>query len=229
MDNIFHYQGTPFSLEINIVEHGGSAWNTNNVHILRDGKEIGGYHRGYPSFTKETFHPFEINNEWYALYSAKYTCTRVAKLSETFEDWCGEDPAEWGFCPTEFYVPRFNSFKSSFKDGREFTYEVFDNEHNSIEEFLNEAKTEEEYTGTHYMKYGFLCGCVWGDDSSWKLKYIDLSKIPDKQLIIEEKFGYWELPNLPLKQCVRIMEPDHPWIVLTGTKAFNLKTGETEY
>lgn len=43
---------------------------------------------------------------------------------------------------------------------------------------------------------GFVAGCVWGDDSSWKIQYIDLSQA--EQGIIkrdESKLGYVELPN----------------------------------
>ncbi len=41
--------------------------------------------------------------------------------------------------------------------------------------------------------FGFMCGCVWGDDSSWKIRYVDLSKLPESNISIDSRFGYIEL------------------------------------
>jgi hypothetical protein len=36
-------------------------------------------------------------------------------------------------------------------------------------------------------------GCIWGDDSSWKVQYLDLSRIQDGLINRDERFGYIEL------------------------------------
>jgi len=41
--------------------------------------------------------------------------------------------------------------------------------------------------------FGFVCGCIWGDDSSWKIQYLDLSRIEDGILNRDDRFGYIEL------------------------------------
>ena len=52
-------------------------------------------------------------------------------------------------------------------------------------------------------KFGFVSGCVWGDDSSWKIQYLDLSKINEGKFTNDSRFGYLQLPdNLSLEQAV---------------------------
>lgn len=53
-------------------------------------------------------------------------------------------------------------------------------------------------------KIGFIAGCVWGDDSYWKLRVVDLSDIKNGNLKIDERFGYHILPDLPLKDCINL-------------------------
>lgn len=43
--------------------------------------------------------------------------------------------------------------------------------------------------------FGFVAGCVWGDDSSWKIQYLDLSKITEGKLTRDDRFGYIEMPR----------------------------------
>ena len=57
-------------------------------------------------------------------------------------------------------------------------------------------------------KFGFVCGCVWGDDNgAWKLKVIDLEKVEEGILKIEDKFGYFEI-NTPLKDNINMWSFD---------------------
>src|SRR5262245_35801876 len=42
-------------------------------------------------------------------------------------------------------------------------------------------------------KFGFVWGCVWGDDGSWKVQYLDLTGIRDGVVRRDERFGYVEL------------------------------------
>lgn len=225
--NFKSYTGTPFSVETTTIDNGDSAWESTKVSIFRDSNLIGEYIRNYRSFGILTFCPFEHNGQWYALYSAHYTSTRVMRLhDDKIEDWCGEEPSSTGFCPTEIYVPQYKCEKESFtSESGTSDVEIYlvDSEFDDELEF---NKIQEK---SYYTNFGFLCGCVWGDDSSWKIRFIDLSQISAKILTITEKFGYCEMPrNLTLKKCIDMngWEPDQDWIKLTRSENFNLKTNE---
>src|ERR1035437_9608037 len=102
------FSGTPFIIECTSIENKPGTWNSTKVSIVRDGILIGEYLRNYSRNTKETFFPFLLGGDWYALYSADYTTTRVMKLYEDrIEDWCGEDSSSFGFCPVEMYIPKY--------------------------------------------------------------------------------------------------------------------------
>lgn len=45
-----------------------------------------------------------------------------------------------------------------------------------------------------YVECGFVAGCVWGDDSSWKIQYLDLSHVASGVVNRDERFGYIQLP-----------------------------------
>jgi hypothetical protein len=221
------YPHTPFAVHIDQVENDPGTWNSNKVSIYRDGNLIGEYLRNYNNYGANTFYPFEINHEWYALYSANYTATRVMKLHhDHIEDWCGEDPNSLGFCPVEFYVPRYVETKHKLMD-LEYTEYTIDCD--STPEEFELALHENGFIGVNSCNFGFMCGCVWGDDTSWKLRHIDLSLIPGKILTVTDKFGYWELPDsLELKECINMSgwEPDHEWVRLYRAESINLKTNE---
>lgn len=42
-------------------------------------------------------------------------------------------------------------------------------------------------------QFGFVWGCVWGDDSSWKVQALDLSRVTDGVFVRDARFGYVEL------------------------------------
>jgi hypothetical protein len=225
------YDHTPFSINISTVQNAPGTWNSLEVTVYRNGTEIGRYLRNYSNYGATTFYPFMAGGEWYALYSASYTATRAMKLHEDrIEDWCGELPSSTGFCPVEFYVPRYIHSKHSANiQGKTDTYDIFyvDCDLESVE-FAAELESE-DLVSLNYCDFGFLSGCIWGDDSSWKIRYIDLAEIPNKNLGITEKFGYWELPDsLTLKESISMAgwEPGHDWICLIRQEHINLKTNE---
>ena len=56
---------------------------------------------------------------------------------------------------------------------------------------------------TYPPDFGFIAGCAWGDDSSWKIQYLHLTQIEKGIINPDERFGYIELPeNLSLKTCI---------------------------
>ena len=216
------YPGTPFSIVVEKIDNGKGYWRYNLVSIKRNGILVGSYIRNYSSFSEATFHPFKIGDDWYALYSKEYTATRVAKLTNGFEDWCGETNDAFGFCPTEYFVPVKHEYSYVFpmKDRPALTgtsSQWLDCDYEKVQEFWDDVQKEK---GTvTWSNWALMSGCVWGDDTSWKLRYIDLSEIPNKVLKITERFGYWELPQ-EIRKCVRIYSDNG--IKLTGDFDMNL-------
>ena len=50
-----------------------------------------------------------------------------------------------------------------------------------------------------------MAGCYWGDDSSWKIQHIDVSRIDEGIIVRSDRFGYIELPSeLSLKKAVSV-------------------------
>jgi len=167
------------------VETKPGCWNTMIVEIYNDDKKIGEYKRDYSTLYK-TFCPFQRKDEWYALYSPHYEETRVMRIFENKIKDIGSEKSS--FCPIEYYVP---SYKDLCEDDS-------DTEWN---------KSLKEVVGT----FGFVSGCFWGDDSTWKIRYVDLSDLKNPK--VEEKFGYIHQPNnLSLKECVSfdLFNPKHP-------------------
>jgi hypothetical protein len=210
------YPKTPFSLEVYRVDNGPGYWAGRRIVVLRDGQPIGEYNRNYDSFAKKTFCPFLHKGTWYALYSKDYTATRVARLTDTFEDWCGEKASGIGFCPVEFYVPFYYTSEWEHLGKTEIIKHWFDNDYKDWDEFTEDAKD----SSLTWAEFGFLSGCYWGDDSSWKLRYIDFSELENKVLKISERFGYWELPDGSIRESVRIWGEN--WIRLKGNFSMRL-------
>jgi len=195
---------------IEVIDYGKNAWKGQKIGIFNNNDVwLGSYNRNYPNFGVETFAPFELNGNWYALYSEHYTATRVMSLPDC-KDIGGEDPESCGFCPVEYYIPRY--YKNSD------LYNVFWN---------NEPGNEDSVI--HYLPYAFIAGCVWGDDTSWKVEMIDLRQA-DKGIVKRtQPFGYSSLgTNHTLKDSIYI----HDWedeeldVELVAARHYYIKDGE---
>jgi len=173
-----------YPIKVTPIENGKGCWGYNKVEIFKKEnnkeKKIGEYVRNYHSHIKETFEPFTQNGKDYALFSKNYTCTELMELPS-----CkiigGEKPGQSGFCPVELYVPSdLDLFKT--------------------EESYQEEKAD-WLTGSPDLKlfpvfeglFGFVAGCVWGDDSSWKLEFINLKDVANGIIDRTDKFGYFPL------------------------------------
>jgi hypothetical protein len=97
-------------------------------------------------------------------------------------------------------------------------HEAGDPKFNAVEESKRRRqlqKEEEDFyldlENNTVGQFGFIAGCVWGDDKSWKLEYLDLSKITEGIFKREQKFGYFELPSgKSLKECLDFNEFNAP-------------------
>jgi hypothetical protein len=177
------------------------------------GRVVFEYDRNYAM--RGTFEPFRQLRDgvWhdYALISSKYTRFEVVDLARgeivavepyptvsqekhdqiiaynpessfLTEHPVGSEMPGWGFCPIDFRVfdwrERFTDDAPTKTYGKE-----------GDEKPLYSDEKLYSLTG----QWAIYSGCVWGDDSSWKLRYIDLSRISEGVVTSEDRFGYFPL------------------------------------
>jgi len=158
------------------------TWDSTSVRVFRRGSNAGElapvceFERNYSLL--HTFEPFRKSGRDFALISRDYTKTAVLDLTsgQIVAEETESTPGA-GFCPVGFYVPDW-----------------WDLHDGSI------IPGSPSWNGDHEWPtepFGFVWGCYWGDDSSWKVQYLDLSGIADGVIKREERFGYLELatPN----------------------------------
>jgi len=217
----------PFSVRTSKRENRPGAWNSTVVEIFMDGVRIGGYVRNYPGHAEATFEPFMLEGRWYALYSPDYTTTRVMSLPEC-ADIGGEERDACGFCPVELYVPAYRLFGFDMRHDHRAGQRVEPHveRHHTVLwpwEASDIAEAEAriareaaegpgappspsfnyDLTDWRWCPFGFVAGCVWGDDSSWKIEMLDLSRAAEGVLSRKARFGYVEMPTaMRLREAV---------------------------
>lgn len=168
---------------------------------------VGSYERNYRMMG--TFEPFRQGDRNFALIAPHYTATSVMDLA-TGEIIASEEPQGNGFCPVGFYVPDW--------------WDV--NDGSMLPGSLYWDEGDEWPTGD----FGFVWGCHWGDDSSWKVQYLDLSKITEGIITREERFGYVQLAthhDLEPKNFIRLFkEGTHETVSFDVEETFLLDDGK---
>jgi hypothetical protein len=226
------------------------AWNTLEVGVFKnDGKgeeQVGSYSRNYSSLYSTFFH-FRKDEKDFALYSPDYTVTRILELPSC-KDIGGEEPSSNGFCPVEYFVPSYLERESHNLNDSVHRYRV--NEP-SPEHLLSEPvkwypldektgkrnvveKPSYPITPILFHPYGFVAGCIWGDDSSWKIQFLGLTQADKGIIKRDERFGYIELAReLSLKKAVRMFTPDYRAggseqrrVTFSIDQRFDLETGK---
>ena len=147
-------------------------WTQVHVDVLDGETVIAGYDRNYSML--HTFEPFRQGDRDFALISAHYTATSVLDL-RTGLVIAAEEPAGGGFCPVGFYVPDWWDLHDGKKLPGSMYWHPDDDQWPAAGDF------------------GFVWGCVWGDDSSWKVQYLDLSTVQDGVIRRDDRFGYLKL------------------------------------
>lgn len=217
---------TPFRVREEEIPRSG-LWPAMRITILdADGRELGSYDRDYHGFGTTTFCPFYLHDRWWALYSPLYTATRIMTLPEC-EDWCGETAQGSDFCPAEYYVPRYRTARMR-EEGRK------------VDAFLGEgspgwaAPDLLDYFDVgepQYCPFALVSGCIWGDESSWRIEFIDLAGLPEREVRREARFGTLHLlDELSLREAVDMerWRPDRPIVGIVNKRWQNLATGESQ-
>lgn len=197
-----------YSVHTNPVEcsNGGRLLDVEILDMAQ--RVIGTYQRNHGGFY-QTFEPFRQGNRMFALIAPDYTATSVMDL-QTGKIIASETPDSNGFCPAGFYVPDW--------------WDVHDD---SILPGSHGWKDQyEQPTG----RFGFVWGCIWGDDSCWKVQYLDLSSIESGKLKREDRFGYLELDNDPEAHTKTLISLDMsgkiPNVEFRTRSTFELNTGK---
>jgi hypothetical protein len=179
---------------------------------------IGEYIRHYSSFYNTFFH-FKSNGLDLALYSPQYSATRILALPECV-DLGGEEPSGSGFCPVEFFVPTYVEIVSidNYSDAPRRSRRNNPNDEELLPQYStweyrdsatgSKMKAESNsfpVTPRLYYPFGFVAGCIWGDESTWKVQYLDLSRAAEGIVHRDDRFGYIELPSgMSLAQAVEM-------------------------
>jgi hypothetical protein len=150
-------------------------WQTAHVDVLDGETLVTSYDRNYAML--QTFEPFRQGARFFALVAPDYTATSVLDL-QTGQIIASEEPSPGGFCPVGFYVPDW----WDVHDGTSLPGSML-------------WKTDNEWPSVG--DFGFVWGCLWGDDSSWKVQYLDLSEVHQGRIRREERFGYLRLATRP--------------------------------
>jgi len=152
-------------------------WPSTIVEVFRrasssgEAEKVCEYERNYSML--QTFEPFRQGIRDFALISLDYTTTAVLDLGSGKVIAEEIDPNGAGFCPVGFYVPDW--------------WDVNDG---SIIPGSERWNADDEWPKG---EFGFVWGCQWGDDSSWKVQYLDLSQVQQGIIRRDERFGYLEL------------------------------------
>lgn len=184
------------------------TWDSTVVEVFRRTSASAGlekiceYERYYSLL--RTFEPFRQGIKEFALISRDYTKTAVLDLGSgsVIAEEVDEPgaPPGGGFCPVGFYVPDW--------------WDVND----------GSVIPGSEYWDADYEwpngDFGFVWGCHWGDDSSWKVQYLDLTRVQQGVIRREERFGYVELATFSFESpCFRpevaIQKSTPPFIQLS--------------
>jgi hypothetical protein len=180
------------------------------------------------------------------LYSREYTATRIMALPSC-QDIGGEEPDSWGFCPVDFYVPSYIDRETVNWDDTVHRHRVNEppqelQRAGSVTMYPGDPKTGQRIAVEKptypigplaYYPFGFVAGCIWGDDGSWKIQYLDLSGVEKGVLRRDARFGYLEMPkDLTLRQAIDMddyrydLTDEEDRIAITALRRFHLPSGK---
>lgn len=193
--------------------HRKGYWGHSEISIFSADRlfkrRLGGYTRNYPAHGLLTWYPFSHGSKDYALYSRDYTSTRLMELPSC-RDIGGEEPSSGGFCPVEYYIPQIHDYEKVPHPNKEgsFTYHAVKKP----------------------AQLAFVAGCMWGDDSSWKIQCFDISRVESGIITRDERFGYVPMPkDITLAQSVFVQRDEDTGAVLATfavLQTYDLDTGK---
>jgi len=215
----------PDAFSVKAERIGGRGWGSTRITVSREGREALSYDRSYPSYGEATFAPFRTpDGTWLALASRNYTCTELVRVEDG--EWIGgEKPDGLGFCPVELLVPRWRAYRYPSAPDLETQYVTECEDDRRLEKLRRMAELGKiEFGEEGWMPIGFVAGCIWGDDTSWKVEAFDLSRASDGILTRIAPWGYAPLPpnSAGLREALHYDEYWEPGETLCGLAQFSL-------
>lgn len=176
---------------------GPSTWSRLKIHVYQNDesgnkKLLGTLERNYSSLYG-TWCPFVQDGKEYALCSLDYTGVTVISLPD-LKIVAQEPRSPHGFCPVGLYVPDIVDGDEDAED-ENFAIQELGEDWDEYG-YYNNFTWNPKFVG----KFGYVCGCTWGDDHSWKVQFLDLSEISSGKIIREDRFGYQPIIELDSKK-----------------------------
>ncbi len=218
-----------FAVRCNEAKRNPGTWATTHVEVVRRStsspylETICEYERDFVMY--RTFEPFRQGARELALISHHYTRSAVLDLASGKVIAEEPDAGKDSFCPVGFYVPDWWDVHGT----------------GCIPGHEHWTEDREWPTGA----FGFVWGCQWGDDSSWKVQFLDLSRVQEGILHREERFGYVELcasgfanpcfdpdsvppVNSAAPPFIRVYKSGSPTVTFSVPMQFGLDSGAPE-
>jgi len=142
----------------------------------------------------------------------------------------GEDPNAYGFCPVDFYVPGY--IECEWLKGPLQGQKYIVNE--PSEASLNGSDYSRPISSVLYYPFGFVAGCIWGDDSRGKYNISTCPEVENGIIKRDERFGYIKMPDkLALKDAIDFVDynsdPSEEYshsVIISVQQRFDLRTGK---
>jgi len=157
----------------------GRRFGRQHINIYNGYTFITSYIRDYNNFIP--FYSFEVNGQWYALYSEQYYTLKLVKLPSMELVYESE-----GFFSFDIVVPRYEKQKLD----SEFEYIAWE----CGKDYKTFEANIQNKDNVKYANFAFITGCVWGDDSDTKIRMLDLSDITNG-FKVHESLGYVVVPE----------------------------------
>ncbi len=207
------------------------------IYDIEDRNVVGSYERNYHSFGEETFAPFRRGDNWFALYSRSYVAISVMELPSC-KYLGGEDEVDsCGFCPVEIWVPTYQIEVEAAMPPEELKKYPKENWHwLSVDRYSKEYNRDlwEPDKEVFHENFAFIAGCVWGDDSSWKIEVRDISRAHEGIIKPINGWGYYPMAYQvnDLRQAIRLYNfegTDNVGINMAVQKSLTLIRENEEY
>jgi hypothetical protein len=190
-----------FEVEVEVIDHGKNAWKTARVSIIAVGDGSG---------SRRKIGEYERNHAGWC--------------KETFHPFM-QNGRWYALYSRDYTATRVMELPSC----RDITGEEPQSNGFCPVEYYVPYDHPQVVAAGHGGHFGFVAGCIWGDDSSWKIQHLDLSGLSQGALTRRELFGYVAIPQkASLKDCVSLDEydpPDYEVVDLAVEIRFDLKTG----
>lgn len=203
----FEYEGREYALY-------SRDYTATRVMSLPDCQDLGGEERASGGFCPTDYFVPEVCIEW----PPESEDDPEPRLPQHDPKWQTRVPYEGG--GHRYYYPSDKNNPAGYSEER------YKAEQERIKPLCDAWRDRHPFI-TMTPPFGFVAGCIWGDDSSWKIQYLNLSRVAEGIITRDDRFGYIELPEgCKLKDVVNTDLYGVGRVVIGVAKCFDLQTGK---